>query len=161
MVVTCYLKLYRSLLLPICWLLTWHGPHILVTWLHLKTAKTASSTTGALVGAGSLWPETFILLNAISGNYLLPAVFCSSDFSNRNGHQCVSKILGQSLCCQHSRCIWAFPIFGAIADLLNWSTEASILYLLIFVAMAFCHYLASTDFPSFLKLQIHLVNWFM
>jgi hypothetical protein len=29
------------------------------------------------------------------------------------------------------------------------------------VAMAFCHYLASTDFPSFLKLQIHLVNWFM
>jgi hypothetical protein len=103
MVVTCYLKLYRSLLLPICWLLTWHGPHILVKWVHLKTAKTASSTTGALVGAGSLWPETFILLNAISGNYLLPAVFCSSDFLIETvtnvfpkfwGSHCVANIHG-------------------------------------------------------------------
>jgi len=25
-------------------------------WVHAKTAKTASFTTGALVGAGSLWP---------------------------------------------------------------------------------------------------------
>jgi len=27
-----------------------------VVWIHPKTARTASSTTGALVGAGSLWP---------------------------------------------------------------------------------------------------------
>ncbi len=26
-------------------------------WVHPKTAKTASSRTGALVGAGSLWPD--------------------------------------------------------------------------------------------------------
>jgi hypothetical protein len=74
-----------------------------------------------------------------------PAITCSQPFSAVAiflietvtnvfpkfwGSHCVANIHGV---------YGAFPIFGAIADLLNWSTEASILYLLIFVAMAFCH----------------------
>jgi hypothetical protein len=95
-------------------------------------AKTASSTTGALVGAGSLWPETFILLKQCDFRQLLaPSHFLQWRFF-------LSK--RSPMCFQNFGAVNVLPTFTVYMGIPNfwchrrsaeqWSTEPSILYLL-------------------------------